>query len=566
MLVSLSVRGLLLMDHLELELRRGLGVLTGETGAGKSILLDALGLCLGARAGGGLVRPGAERAKIAAEFDVPLNHPARAIAADSGLDTEGNLVLRRVLGADGRGRAMLNDQPVSVGLLRRVGRTLAEIQGQHDQHGLLDDRGHLPLLDHFADLTGQAGELAKAWESLSQARVAFAAAETAAASARADEEYLRHVFAELAALDPEADEEDALAADRTLLMHGEALAGQLQKALAVMAGGDGMAGDLAGAERSLAQVAGKAAGRLDDVLDVLARAASEVAEAEALLQAAARDLAPDPGRLEQVEERLFALRAAARKHKTMVGNLPQVRDDLAAQLASLDQGEADLARLRDAVGRAENSYRSLADGLSNKRAKAAKSLDKAVAKELKPLKLAKATFETVTERLAEDSWGRSGADNIWFQVRTNPGHPPGPLSRIASGGELSRFLLALKVVLAAGQPTTTLIFDEVDSGIGGATADAVGERLAQLARGLGGSSAFQVLVVTHSPQVAARAEAHWRIEKRSQGNAIMSFVTELDEIGRREELARMLAGATVTDEARAAAERLMAGAQPEPAG
>ena len=328
MLVSLSVRGLLLMDHLELELRPGLGVLTGETGAGKSILLDALGLCLGARAGGGLVRPGVDRAQIAAEFDVPMNHPARAIAANSGLDTEGNLVLRRVLAADGRGRAMLNDQPVSVGLLRQVGRTLAEIQGQHDKHGLLDDQSHLLLLDNFADLTGQAAELAKAWEGLSQARAVLVDAEKAAASARADEEYLRHVFAELEALDPQPEEEGALALDRTLLMHGEALADQLQKALDVMERGDGMAGGLAGAERSLAQVAGKAAGRLDGVLDVLARAASEVAEAEALLQAAARDLAPDPGRLEQLEERLFALRAAARKHKTGVENLRQVREDL----------------------------------------------------------------------------------------------------------------------------------------------------------------------------------------------------------------------------------------------
>jgi DNA repair protein RecN (Recombination protein N) len=567
MLVSLSVRGLLLMDHLELELRSGLGALTGETGAGKSILLDALGLCLGARAGGGLVRPGAERAQVAAEFDVPLNHPARAIAADSGLDTEGNLVLRRVLGADGRGRALLNDQPVSVGLLRQVGRTLAEIQGQHDQHGLLDDASHLPLLDRFAGLSAQASDLAKAWDHLAHSRSDLAAAEAAAASARADEEYLRHVFAELETLDPQSDEEDGLASDRTLLMHGEALADQLQKAIALIGGGDGMGAGLASAERSLAQVATKAAGRLDPVLDVLARAASEAAEAEAMLEIAARDLAPDPGRLEQVEERLFALRAAARKHKTVVGNLPRVRDDIASQIAALEHGEENLGRLIAAVTQAETLFRDQAADLSAKRTKAAKALDNAVAKELKPLKLAKAVFETVAERLDENAWGRAGADKIWFQVCTNPGHPPGPLSRIASGGELSRFLLALKVVLAKDQGSTTLIFDEVDSGVGGATADAVGERLAQLAQGLGGSSASatQVLVVTHSPQVAARAGSHWRIEKRTQGKATVVSVTELDEAGRREELARMLAGATITDEARAAADRLMAGAQPEPA-
>jgi len=560
MLVSLSVRGLLLMDHLELELRAGLGALTGETGAGKSILLDALGLCLGARAGGGLVRPGAERAQVAAEFDVPLNHLARAIAADSGLDTEGNLVLRRVLEADGRGRALLNDQSVSVGLLRQVGRTLAEIQGQHDQHGLLDDASHLPLLDRFAGLSARAADLAKAWDHLTHTRSELAAAAAAAAAARADEDYLRHVFAELEALDPQADGEDALAADRSLLMHGEALADQLQKAIALIGGGDGMGAGLASAERSLAQVADKAAGRLDPILDVLARAASEAAEAEAMLESAARDLAPDPGQLEQVEERLFALRAAARKHKTLVGNLPQVRDDLAAQISALEHGEENLGRLSDAVTQAKTLYRDQAADLSARRTKAAKSLDKAVAKELKPLKLAKAVFETVTERLDEDAWGGGGADNIWFQVCTNPGHPPGPLSRIASGGELSRFLLALKVVLSKDQGATTLIFDEVDSGVGGATADAVGERLAQLAQGLA-----QVLVVTHSPQVAARAGSHWRIEKRVQGKETVASVTELDEAGRREELARMLAGATVTDEARAAADRLMAGAQPEPA-
>jgi DNA repair protein RecN (Recombination protein N) len=564
MLVSLSVRGLLLMDHLELELRSGLGALTGETGAGKSILLDALGLCLGARAGGGLVRPGAERAQVAAEFDVPMTHPARIIAADSGLDTEGNLVLRRVLGADGRGRAMLNDQPISVGLLRQVGRTLAEIQGQHDQHGLLDDASHLPLLDRFAGLSAQASELAKAWDHLSHARSELAGAEAAAASARADEDYLRHVFTELDALDPQADEEDALASDRTLLMHGEALADQLQKALHLIGDGDGIGAGLASAERSLAQVADKAAGRLDAVLDVLARAASEAAEAEAVLETAARDLAPDAGRLEQVEERLFALRAAARKHKTVVGKLPEVRDDIVAQIAALEQGEESLGRLYESVTQAEKLYRDQAADLSSKRAKGAKALDKAVAKELKPLKLGKAEFKTVTKRLDENAWGRAGADNIWFQVRTNPGHPPGPLSRIASGGELSRFLLALKVVLSKDQGSTTLIFDEVDSGVGGATADAVGERLAQLAQGFEGGSASQVLVVTHSPQVAARAGSHWRIEKRAQGKATVASVTELDEAGRREELARMLAGATVTDEARAAADQLMAGAQLEP--
>ncbi len=565
MLVSLSVRGLLLMDHLELELRPGLGALTGETGAGKSILLDALGLCLGARAGGGLVRPGADRAQIAAEFDVPEDHPARAIAAEGGLDTEGNLVLRRILEADGRGRATLNDQPVSVGLLRQVGQTLVEIQGQHDQHGLMDPTTHLGLLDRFAGLTGDATALAQAWARMGQAQAALAEAEAAAAAARADEEYLRHMLAELQALDPQPDEEEALAGERSLLMNGESLAELLQTALDGLGGGDGLVAGFAKAERSLFRAAEKAAGRLDAVLDILTRAASEAAEAEAALEAAARDLAPDPGRLERVEERLFALRAVARKHQTVVGALPAVRDDMAAKLDALDQGEADITHLRQVSQQADDEFRTQAAKLSALRAKGAKAFDKAVAKELKPLKLGKAVFETVMERADAAAWGRGGADKVWFQVRTNPGHPPGPLSRIASGGELSRFLLALKVVLAKDQPSVTLIFDEVDSGVGGATADAVGERLAQLAQGTGGVLASQVLVVTHSPQVAARASAHWRIEKRTEGKAAVATVTELDDAGRREELARMLAGATVTDEARAAAAKLIAGAQPEPA-
>ena len=559
MLVSLSVRGLLLMDRLDMELRPGLGVLTGETGAGKSILLDALGLCLGARAGGGLVRTGAERAQAAAEFDVPQDHPARRIATEAGLEAEGNLILRRILGADGRNRATLNDQPVSAGLLREVGATLVEIQGQHEQHGLLDQATHIGLLDRFAGLGPDSADLYAAWTNLGAARDALGQAEAAAAAAKADEAYMRHALDELESLDPQADEEAALAAQRRLLMNGEALAEVLGNALQVLSGGEGLVSGIAGAERALVRAGEMADGRLDAVLDVLGRAASEAAEAEAALATAARELAPDAGRLEAVEERLFALRAAARKHRTQVAALPGVRDDLAASLAALEAGEASVSALAQAADEAEAEFKHLAVKLSAARAKAAKALDRAVAKELKPLRLGKAQFQTILEPLDEDGWGRTGAERVWFQVRTNPGHPAGPLPRIASGGELSRFLLALKVVLAHTQASATLVFDEVDRGVGGATADAVGERLAQLARG------SQVLVVTHSPQVAARAGAHWRIEKRERGSNTIAEVTELDEGGRREELARMLAGATVTDEARAAAQRLIAGAAPEPA-
>lgn len=559
MLLSLSARDLLLIDRLDVEFRPGLCALTGETGAGKSILLDALGLALGSRAESGLIRPAAERAQVTAEFELSGGHPALGLAHAQGLDVEGTLVLRRILTRDGKSRATLNDQPVSAGLLRDIGGMLVEIQGQNDGRGLLDPAAHRGFLDDYAGAAPAADVVALAWDTWSAATAALTAAEAEAARAAADEEYLRHVLGELDALDAEAGEEAELATDRARLRGAEQVGDALAAAYEALSGDGGPAARMASAERALTRGAVDVAERLAPVLEALGRAAAETAEAEAALAAAARDLAPDPARLERVEERLFALRGAARKHKVEADALPRLREEFAGRLRGIESGAERLAKLRAEMDAAREAYGDATTKLTAIRARAAKKLDEAVSGELGPLRMHKALFRTVISPLEESGWGRGGADRIRFEVQTNPGHEAGLLHRVASGGELGRFLLALRVVLSQARPAPVLIFDEVDRGIGGATADAVGERLAELGRD------GQVLVVTHSPQVAARADSHWRIEKHDSEGTAVTRVTALDEQARREEVARMLAGATVTDEARAAAERLMAGADAEPA-
>ena len=552
MLISLSVRDLLLIERLDLELHTGLCALTGETGAGKSILLDALGLCLGARAEVALVRPGAERARAVAEFDVDARHPVRALLAAQGLEAGGNLVLCRVLGRDGRSRATVNEQPVSAAFLREVGDALVEIQGQNDQRGLLDPATHLEFLDGFAGLSADARTVGEAWERAERARQDMALAESASAAAHADEDLLRHALSELGALAPVAGEDSALSGERVVLRSAEKLCAALEAASDALSGSDSPSARLAAAERTLARVAMDAGGKLDAAVVALERAGVEASEAEAAVAAAMRALAPDPARLERVEERLFALRAAARKHRVQPDDLARVQAELSNKLAGIEGGEERLAALRKSAAALAAEYQGAAAKLSAARAKAATHFDKAVNAELGPLRLGKAVFQTTLERLADG--GKGGLDRVWFEVRTNPGHPFGALHRIASGGELGRFLLAIRVVLSKGKAAPVLIFDEVDRGIGGATADAVGERLARLA------AKGQVLVITHSPQVAARADWHWRIEKSEAGGATAVRLTRLDAGGRREEVARMLAGASVTEEARAAADRLIAGA------
>ncbi|WP_339614496.1 DNA repair protein RecN [uncultured Parvibaculum sp.] len=557
MLVTLSIRDIVLIEKLELSLDSGLCTLTGETGAGKSILLDALGLAIGGRADAGLVRHGAEQGSVTAVFHVEPSHPARALLRENALEDEGDLILRRVQAKDGRTRAFINDQPASVGLLRQIGDLLVEIHGQHDERGLLDASGHRGLLDAFGGLEGKAADVRRLWTALAEAREAYNRQEAGIARAKAEQDYLTHVVAELDELAPEEGEETALAEERTLMMNSEKIAGDLSDAADALSGDSGLEARLNQALRKLTRAAENAAGRLDTAIAALERTLVEAAEARDGIDEALRSLEFDANRLEHVETRLFALRAAARKHSVAVEGLPALADRLRDQLADIEGGEEKLARLREAVEKAEADYMKAAVALSEARAKAAGTLDKAVAKELKPLKLDKARFETQCERKPAEESGPDGLDRISFLVATNPGAPAGPLIKIASGGELSRFVLALKVALASRGSAPTLIFDEVDAGVGGAVAEAVGVRLAELA------GAVQVIVVTHSPQVAARARHHFRISKASETkkkNAVLATRVEtLDAEERREEIARMLAGATVTDEARAAADRLIGG-------
>ncbi|MBV9826952.1 MAG: DNA repair protein RecN [Alphaproteobacteria bacterium] len=557
MLLGLTIRDVVLIDRLALAFRPGLCVLTGETGAGKSILLDALGLALGRRADAGLVRPGAEQASVTAEFAISHNHPAAVILRAAGIaegDLAGTLVVRRQVAADGRSRAFVNDEPASVGLLRELGDTLVEIQGQFEQRGLLDPANHRAVLDA---LTGEAttSALTAAWHAWREARDAAATAAQRLAASREEEDLLRHNAAELDALAPEGDEEERLGARRALLQNAERLGESINEAIAELDGESGAQRALARALRRLERARDRAQGMLDGAVAAAERAATETGEALEALSAAGHALELDPRALEQVEERLFALRALARKHDVAVADLPRLRAAIADRLIAIDTGVDSVAVLEKAATDARAEYVTAAEAVSQARQRAAQRLDTAVAAELKPLRLEKARFRTVLTALGEAEWGEHGMERIHFEVSTNPGAPFGPLARIASGGELSRFMLALKLVLAGTSSVPTLIFDEVDSGIGGAVASAVGERLQRLGAGL------QLLVVTHSPQVAARGAHHWRVAKQQAQRATVTRVEELDADTRQEEIARMLSGSTVTAEARAAAASLIAGAR-----
>ena len=553
MLQSLSIRDVVLIDRLELGFHPGLGVLTGETGAGKSILLDALGLALGVRAESGLVRTGAEQAVVSAEFSLPAGHPARLVLSEHGFIGAGEeqAVLRRVLAADGRSRAFINDQPASIGLLREVGELLVEIEGQFAQRGLLDAGTHREALDAFGGHGAEVETLRAAFRTWRDARAARAAAEEQLAKARAEEDYLRHALGELETLKPEQGEEQRLAESRGFLQQREKLGEALEGALAELAGDRGAERAVNAALRPLERLRDRLGERLDPAVAALDRVAGELREAVAQIEAALHSLGPAGLSLEQIEERLFALRALARKHGASVDGLVALRAEIAAKVAALEDGGGEVKRLQRREAELRNDYVAAASRLGERRRAAAKSLDDAVAKELKPLKLERARFQTVLAPLPEPEWGEGGAERVHFEVQTNPGAPPGPIGKIASGGELARFLLALKVVLARTLPATTLVFDEVDSGIGGAVAAAVGERLHRLGESL------QVLVVTHSPQVAAKGTHHWRVAKRQAASKTLTTVDELTAAERREEIARMLSGSTVTAEARAAAASLM---------
>jgi len=559
-LTALHIRDVVLIERLDLELSAGLTVLTGETGAGKSILLDSLGLALGSRAASGLVREGADQASVAARFVLPSTHPVHAVMDELGILPEDELVLRRVVTRDGRSRATVNDQAVGIALLRRLGALLVEVQGQGDQMGLADAATHAALLDGFGSGMAARAEVASAWRAWRVALDALAAARASVADARREEDWLRHAVDELARLAPRDGEEDALAAERQALQQGERRAEAIATALAEIAPRDrrnaGPAATLRSAARALQRLAAPhAPDPANDpsgpALAAIERAEEALAEAETLLTRLAHDTESDPRRLEQAEERLFALRAAARKHGVTVTDLPALLASLRTRLAALDSGEANVAALAAAAAAARDAYVAAALALSELRAAAAISLQRAISHELPPLRLGTARFVVELHPLEEPRWNATGRETARFLIATNPGQSPGALDRVASGGELSRLMLALKVVLAQASPVPTLVFDEVDSGIGGATAAAVGDRLARVAEGV------QVLVVTHSPQVAARGFAHWRVSKEALAGRAETRVVTLDGGARREEIARMLAGETVTEAARAAADSLL---------
>ncbi|WP_213982062.1 DNA repair protein RecN [Sphingomonas sp. dw_22] len=551
MLTALAIRDVVLIEALDLEFGKGLGVLTGETGAGKSILLDALGLALGARGESGLVRQGATQAVVTASFEPPAQDSAVAnLFAQNGLELEPGepLLIRRIVKSDGGSRAFLNDQPASAGLLRELAPHLVEIHGQHDDRGLLNPRGHRTLLDAFGRC--DAGPVAIAHKAWREAEALLAVARAEQDSAERDREWLEHAVAELRALAPEEGEEEALAERRAAMQRGERIAGELQGIADLLEGSEGGLSRLRQAARILERIADDHSA-LGEALAAIDRALTEGGEAQERVDAAAEALAFDPAALEADETRLFELRGIARKHRVQPDALPALLEELGGKLERLTSAGEGIARLALAVEETHRAYREAARALSAARTQAAARLDAAVETELKPLKLDAARFRTVVEPLDAGQWSPAGMDRVEFEVSTNPGAPFAPLIKIASGGELSRFILALKVALAEEGGARTLIFDEIDRGVGGAVASAIGERLARLA------DTAQVLVVTHSPQVAARGARHLLIAKSHDGFVTRTGVTPLDTAQRREEIARMLSGAQITDEARAQAERLL---------
>ena len=553
MLVQLAIRNIVLIDRLDLAFGAGLTVLTGETGAGKSILLDAFALALGSRGDGSLVRAGEAQGQVAAVFDLPAEHPARRVAAAQDIAVDGDLILRRLQFADGRTRAFVNDEPVSVQAMRAIAQRIVEIHGQHDERALVESASHRALVDAYGGLQQEVQAVRAAHRLLRAARDMHASEQTRVEKARAEADFLRHAHDELAKLAPSDNEEEWLAERRTLMMQAEKIVADLRDAQEAIAGESSAVAGLAGVMRRLDRRRAQVPALIDPVVKAIDATLVALDGAQAALETALRETAFEPGELERVEERLFALRAAARKHATSVDQLPALTEKFASDLEVIEASEARLLELKAAVDSASEAYHSACEALSKARAAAATRLDKAVAKELPPLKLQGAKFSTDIVRDTEAD-SADGYDKLEFRVQTNPGSRPGALMKVASGGELARFMLALKVVVADRGSAPTLVFDEIDTGIGGSVADAIGQRLARLASGV------QVLAVTHAPQVAARTDAHFRIEKAASkgGKAVVTRVAVLDAAERREEIARMLAGATITEEARAAAGRLLA--------
>ncbi|AHD01385.1 DNA repair protein RecN [Leisingera methylohalidivorans] len=549
MLRALDIRDILIIDHLELNFQPGLNVLTGETGAGKSILLDSLGFVLGWRGRAELVRQGAAQGEVLAEFDLAEGHPAHAILEEAGLPGGETLILRRVNTAEGRKTAWVNDRRCSGEVLRALSETLVELHGQHDDRGLLNPRGHMALLDQYANVQGLLASVRAAWAGAAKARKTVEATRAALDAVRAEEEFLRHAVGELDKLDPQPGEDEALDTRRRQMQAAERIRGDITRAFGLLS--DGAETAMGEALRWLEGVAGQESGTgLEEPLAALSRAMIELGDAQDGVERVLGHLEFNPGDLEDCEERLFAIRGLARKHDVQADDLAGYADTLRGKLAALDAGDQDLADQEAALKAAEAAYAQAAEQLSAARRESAVALDQAVMAELAPLKMERAVFET---RISSCAPGPEGSDAVAFTVATNPGAPAGALNKIASGGELSRFLLALKVCLRGEDASKTLIFDEIDRGVGGATADAVGRRLRSLA------SSGQVLVVTHSPQVAALGGHHWQVRKQVVDGMTLSQVVPLADTERVDELARMVSGDTITEEARAAARALLAG-------
>ncbi|MGA1831737.1 DNA repair protein RecN [Rhizobium wenxiniae] len=555
MLIQLSIRDIVLIERLDLGFEAGLSVLTGETGAGKSILLDSLSLALGGRGDGGLVRHGEDKGQVTAVFDVPGQHAARKLLKENGIDDDGDLIFRRIQSADGRTRASINDQPVSVQLMRQVGQVLVEIHGQHDDRALIDTNAHRMLLDAFAGLSDEVQKVGGLYRTWRDAERAFKAHRAKVEAAAREADYIRASVEELEALSPRDGEEEELAEHRSKMQKSERIAGDISEASEFLNGNASPVPMIASMVRRLERKSHEAPGLLEETVELLDQALNHLSNAQMEVEAALRRTEFDPRELERVEERLFALRAAGRKYSVAVVDLPALAEKMVADLADLDAGEEKLGQLEKIAAAAKEEFDRAAAVLSHKRKDGAESLAAAVMAELPALKLERARF--MVEVTADpETAAAEGIDTVEFHVQTNPGTRPGPIMKVASGGELSRFLLALKVALADRGSAPTLVFDEIDTGVGGAVADAIGQRLKRL------SSTVQVLSVTHAPQVAARAATHLLISKGPAADGSEKIATRVATMApehRAEEIARMLSGASVTDEARAAAAALLSG-------
>lgn len=552
MLQSLSIRNVVLIDKLDLDFKSGLSVLTGETGAGKSILLDSLGLVLGNRAETSLIRQGEDKLSVTAQFSLQKQTPAlRALLDEYEIEADDELLIKRSLTRDGKGKIFINDQPAGAKLLKEIGKYLVEVHGQFDNQGLLNPANHLDVLDAYGAYKPLAERTAAAFAAYKKARAARQEAEKNIARAKEDEENLRHWVDELEKMNPRPDEEDELGKKRQEMMNAEKIIDSLNYAYGALTERADVQGAIRSAQSAMDKANTLVDGRYQTIIDMLDQALIDISETVNELEEVSHNISLNQNELENIEERLYALRGLARKHNVAVSDLPQTLADFRNRLSAIEVGEEGIAALRKAEDTAKLDYVKAANELSSARQAAALQLDNKVMSELLPLKMEKARFVTVVEKTDESGWSEKGFNNVYFTVATNPNSPQGPLNKIASGGELARFMLALKVNLAQSSSVATMIFDEVDAGVGGATAQAVGERLARLARDV------QVLVVTHSPQVAACGNNHFKVEKSTADNVTTTTVRELTKIEKSEEIARMLAGEVITDAARAAAKVLM---------